>query len=99
MSGNSFGRIFRITTWGESHGRAVGVVVDGCPAGLALSAEDIQKDLDRRRPGQSRASTSRREEDRVEILSGLFRDKTTGTPISLLVWNRDADSSAYDLLQ
>ena len=99
MSGNSFGRIFRITTWGESHGRAVGVVVDGCPAGLALFAEDIQKELDRRRPGQSRASTSRREEDRVEILSGLFQDKTTGTPISLLVWNRDADSSAYDLLQ
>jgi chorismate synthase len=99
MSGNSFGRIFRITTWGESHGRAVGVVVDGCPAGLALSEEDIQKELDRRRPGQSRASTSRREEDRVEILSGIFQGRTTGTPISLLVWNRDADSSAYDLLQ
>ena len=99
MSGNSFGHMFRITTWGESHGRAVGVVVDGCPAGLALSTEDIQRELDRRRPGQSRASTARREEDRVEILSGLFQDRTTGTPISLLVWNRDADSSAYDLLQ
>ncbi|MGV8175784.1 MAG: chorismate synthase, partial [Methanothrix sp.] len=99
MSGNTFGRIFRITTWGESHGRAVGVVVDGCPAGLALSKEDIQKELDRRKPGQSRASTARKEEDSVEILSGLFQDRTTGTPISMLVWNKDADSSAYDKIQ
>jgi chorismate synthase len=99
MSGNTFGTIFRITTWGESHGPAVGVVVDGCPAGLALTAQDIQKELDRRRPGQSRASTARQEEDRVEILSGIFEGHTTGTPISLLVWNRDANSSAYDLLR
>jgi len=99
MSGNTFGTVFRITTWGESHGPAVGVVVDGCPAGLALAAEDIQKDLDRRRPGQSSASTSRREADMVEILSGVFEGRTTGTPISLLVRNRDADSSAYDLLR
>ncbi len=99
MSGNTFGTIFRITTWGESHGRAVGVVVDGCPAGLALAAEDIQKELDRRRPGQSRASTQRKEEDRAEILSGIFEGRTTGTPISMLVWNKDADSSAYDLLR
>ncbi|MDM7911640.1 MAG: chorismate synthase [Methanotrichaceae archaeon] len=99
MSGNTFGTIFRITTWGESHGRAVGVVVDGCPAGLDLEAEDIQKELDRRRPGQSRASTQRKEEDRVEMLSGLFEGKTTGTPISMIVWNRDADSSAYDALR
>jgi len=99
MSGNNFGTIFRITTWGESHGRAVGVVVDGCPAGLALSAQDIQKELDRRRPGQSRASTARQEADRVEILSGIFEGHTTGTPISLLIWNKDADSSAYDLLR
>src|SRR5512137_2246069 len=99
MSGNSFGRIFRITTWGESHGRAVGVVVDGCPAGLDLSDHDIQKELDRRKPGQSKASTARQEADRVEILSGIFQEKTTGTPISLMVWNKDADSSAYDLLQ
>ena len=99
MSGNTFGTIFRITTWGESHGPAVGVVVDGCPAGLALAAADIQKELDRRRPGQSRASTARQEADRVEILSGIFEGKTTGTPISLLVWNKDADSSAYDLLR
>jgi len=99
MSGNTFGTVFRITTWGESHGPAVGVVVDGCPAGLALAAEDIQKDLDRRRPGQSSASTARREADMVEILSGVFEGRTTGTPISLLVRNRDADSSAYDLLR
>jgi chorismate synthase len=99
MSGNTFGTLFRITTWGESHGRAVGVVVDGCPAGLALAAADIQKELDRRRPGQSRASTARKEEDRVEILSGIFEGRTTGTPVSLLVWNKDANSSAYDLLR
>jgi chorismate synthase len=99
MSGNTFGTIFRITTWGESHGRAVGVVVDGCPAGLALGEDDIQKELDRRRPGQSRASTQRKEEDRAEILSGIFEGLTTGTPISMLVWNKDADSSAYDLLR
>ena len=99
MSGNTFGTIFRITTWGESHGRAVGVVVDGCPAGMALAADDIQKELDRRRPGQSRASTARQEADRVEILSGIFEGKTSGTPISLLIWNKDADSSAYDLLR
>ncbi len=99
MSGNTFGTIFRITTWGESHGRAVGVVVDGCPSGLALCAEEIQKELDRRRPGQSRASTARQEADIVEILSGIFEGKTSGAPISLLVWNKDADSSAYDLLR
>jgi len=99
MSGNTFGKLFRITTWGESHGRAVGVVVDGCPAGLALSAEDIQKELDRRRPGQSKASTQRKEEDLVEILSGLFEGKTIGTPISMIVWNKDADSGTYDALK
>ena len=99
MSGNTFGTIFRITTWGESHGPAVGLVVDGCPAGLALTAQDIQKELDRRRPGQSRASTARQEADRVEILSGIFEGKTMGTPISMLVWNKDADSSAYDALR
>ena len=99
MSGNTFGKLFRVTTWGESHGRAVGVVVDGCPAGLALSAEDIQKELDRRRPGQSKASTQRKEEDLVEILSGLFEGKTTGTPISMIVWNKDADSGTYDALK
>jgi len=99
MAGNSFGTIFRITTWGESHGRAVGVVVDGCPAGLALSEKDVQLELDRRRPGQSSISTQRKEEDRVEILSGIFEGLTTGTPISMLVRNKDAKSSAYDALR
>ncbi len=99
MAGNSFGTIFRITTWGESHGQGVGVVVDGCPAGLALSEEDVQRELDRRRPGQSSISTPRKEEDLVEILSGIFEGKTTGTPISMLVWNKDAKSSAYDALR
>jgi len=99
MSGNSFGTIFRITTWGESHGRGIGVVVDGCPACLALSEEDVQRELDRRRPGQSSISTPRKEEDLVEILSGIFEGKTTGTPISMLVWNKDAKSSAYDALR
>ncbi len=96
MAGNSFGELFRITTWGESHGRAIGVVVDGCPAGLALSAEDIQHDLNRRRVGQSRVTSPRQEEDRVEILSGVFQGRTLGTPISLLMWNKDADSSKYE---
>lgn len=99
MSGSSFGTLFRITTWGESHGRAVGVVLDGCPAGLELKEDDIQKDLDRRRPGQSQATTQRKETDRVEILSGIFEGMTTGTPISMLIWNLDADSSSYDLLR
>jgi len=99
MSGNTFGTLFRLTTWGESHGSAVGVVVDGCPAGLQLCGEDVQKELDRRRPGQSRASSSRQEADRVEMLSGIFEGRTTGTPISMLVWNKDADSSAYDALR
>ena len=81
MSGNTFGTIFRITTWGESHGPAVGVVVDGCPPGMPLAEADVQKDLDRRRPGQSDISTPRKEADIVTILSGVFDGKTTGTPI------------------
>jgi chorismate synthase len=96
MSGNSFGTLFRITTWGESHGEALGVVIDGCPPRIALSAEDIQKELDRRRPGQGIGSTPRREKDRVEILSGVFEGKTTGTPICLLIRNEDVDSTSYD---
>lgn len=91
--------MFRITTWGESHGRAVGVVVDGLPAGLPFSEADIQKELDRRRPGQSEVSTPRREADRVEILSGIFEGMSTGSPVSMLVWNSDARSSAYDALK
>ncbi|MGD0625629.1 MAG: chorismate synthase [Thermodesulfobacteriota bacterium] len=99
MGGNSFGTLFRITTWGESHGNAVGVVIDGCPPKMDLSAEDIQKELDRRRPGHNKGSSPRREKDRVEILSGVFEGKTTGTPISLLVWNEDVDSSPYEELK
>lgn len=96
MPGNSFGQLFRITTWGESHGAAVGVVVDGCPAGLELSPADIQFELDRRRPGQSKITTQRKEPDTVEILSGVFEGKTLGTPISMLVRNTDAISKSYE---
>ena len=93
---SSFGKVFRITTFGESHGGAVGVVVDGCPPRLALDVEEIQADLDRRRPGQSRLTTPRQEEDRAEIVSGLFEGRTLGSPIAMLVRNRDARSSAYE---
>jgi chorismate synthase len=93
---NVFGKLFTISTWGESHGPAVGVVVDGCPPRLPLAAEEIQVELDRRRPGQSDIVTPRKEEDRVEILSGLFEGRTTGAPISLLVRNADARPGAYD---
>jgi chorismate synthase len=99
LGGNSFGTLFRITTWGESHGKAVGVVIDGCPPKIDLSAQDIQKELDRRRPGRGKGSSPRGEKDRVEILSGVFEGKTTGTPISLMVWNEDVDSSPYDELK
>jgi len=95
MPGNCFGEIFRITTFGESHGAAVGVIVDGCPAGLRLDTADVQRELDRRRPGQSDVTTSRKERDEVKILSGVFEGKTTGTPIAMLVRNLDVDSSAY----
>lgn len=84
-----------MTTWGESHGRAVGCVLDGCPSGLELDLADVQRELDRRRPGQSSISTSRDEKDEVEILSGVFEGKTLGTPISMVIWNRDVDSSKY----
>src|ERR1051326_398365 len=93
---NSFGKLFAITTWGESHGGGVGVVVDGCPPRLSITAEEIQVELDRRRPGQSDIVTPRQEEDRVEILAGIFEGKTTGAPISLLVRNTDARPGAYD---
>ena len=94
--GNSFGHMFRITTWGESHGDAVGVVVDGCPPGLLLDVAEIQKQLDRRRPGQSEISTQRREGDKAEILSGVFEGKTLGTPIFIGVWNEDARGRDYE---
>ena len=95
MSYNSFGRVLRFTTWGESHGAAIGAVVDGCPPGLTLSEEDIQPWLDRRRPGQSRFTTQRREPDQVKILSGVFEGRTTGTPISLMIENVDQRSKDY----
>jgi len=95
MAGNSFGQVFTITSFGESHGPAIGCVVDGCPPGLVLSVEDIQKDLDRRKPGTSRHVTQRQESDTVEILSGVFEGKTTGTPIALLIRNEDARSRDY----
>ena len=95
MAGSSFGKFFQITTWGESHGRGVGVVADGVPAGLPLCEEDIQTYLDRRKPGQSRYATPRKEDDCVEILSGVFEGKTTGTPVSLVVFNHDQRSKDY----
>ncbi len=95
MSGNSFGKLFVLTTFGESHGPAIGGIVDGCPPGLALEAADLQKELNRRRPGQSRHTTQRREPDLVQILSGVFEGKTTGTPIGLLIQNQDQRSKDY----
>jgi chorismate synthase len=99
LAGNTFGKLFRVTTWGESHGTALGAVIDGCPPGIPLTPEDIQKDLDRRRPGKALTSP-RGETDRVEILSGIFEGVTTGTPISLIIYNRDVRSQDYyDLAQ
>ena len=95
MNHNSFGRIFRFSTWGESHGPAIGAVVDGCPPGLALTEADIQPRLDKRRPGASRFTTQRREPDAVRILSGVFEGRTTGTPISLMIENVDQRSKDY----
>lgn len=95
MAGSTFGTIFKVTTWGESHGKGIGVVVDGCPAGLTLSEERIQPFLDRRKPGQSRFTTKRAESDTVAILSGVFEGKTTGTPISMVVFNQDQHSKDY----
>ncbi len=99
MSGNSFGKLFTVTSFGESHGPALGCVVDGCPPGLELSEEDMQRDLDRRKPGQSRFTTQRREDDAVRILSGVFEGKTTGTPIGLLIENTDQRSKDYSKIK
>jgi chorismate synthase len=95
MAGSTFGNLYRVTTWGESHGKALGAVIDGCPAGVPLEEADIQALLDRRKPGQSKASTARKEADQCEILSGVFEGKTTGTPISVIVWNADQHSRDY----
>ena len=99
MAGSTFGTLFRMTTWGETHGKGVGVVVDGCPAGLSLCEEDVQKYLNRRKPGQSKYTTKRKEDDQVEILSGVFEGKTTGTPISMAVFNKDQHSKDYSAIK
>ncbi|NGX53694.1 MAG: Chorismate synthase [Chlamydiae bacterium] len=96
MASNSFGKIFRITTWGESHGRAIGVVIDGCPAGLEISEEEINQELARRAPGRATHTSPRKEPDLAEIYSGLFEGKTTGSPISIIIHNLDADPSKYE---
>src|SRR3984885_13217889 len=96
MASNSFGTLFRFTTWGESHGAAIGVVIDGCPPLIPLTEADIQPWLDRRKPGQSKFTTQRKEADQVKILSGVFEGKTTGAPISLLIENTDARPKDYD---
>lgn len=99
MAGNSFGQLFRITTFGESHGGAVGAVVDGCPPGIAITEEEIQEELDRRKPGQSSITTPRKEQDSIHILSGIFEGKTTGTPILLLAYNTDMRPEDYEELK
>ena len=96
---NSLGTLFRITSFGESHGRCIGVVIDGCPSGLHLDLDSVQYEMDRRRPGQSQISTKRLENDRVEILSGIYEGITTGAPICMVVWNNDVDSSSYENLR
>lgn len=99
MAGNTFGQAFRVTTWGESHGPATGATIDGCPPGIRLSPEDIQTDLDQRRPGTGGAASPRKEEDKVEIMSGVFEGRTTGTPLSLIIYNKNAHPGAYDHLK
>ena len=96
MASNSFGTLFRITTWGESHGKGMGVVIDGCPAGLPITEEEINQELSRRAGGKSPYTTPRREKDQAEIFSGVFEGKTTGAPISIIIFNKDADSSKYE---
>ena len=95
MSFNTFGKLFRFTTWGESHGTAIGCIVDGCPPNINLKEQDIQLELDKRKPGQSKFTTQRKEDDKVQILSGIFEGKTTGTPISLIIYNQDMRSKDY----
>jgi chorismate synthase len=99
MAGNTFGKLFTVTTFGESHGEALGCIIDGCPPGIELTEEDIQIDLDRRKPGQSRYTTQRREEDQIKILSGVFEGKTTGTPIGMIIHNTDQRSKDYSKIK
>merc|ERR1712224_120647 len=95
MSFNTFGKLFRFTTWGESHGPAIGCIVDGCPPNINLNEKDIQLELDKRKPGQAKFTTQRKEDDKVQILSGVFEGKTTGTPISMIIYNKDMRSKDY----
>ncbi len=99
MAGNTFGHLFRITTFGESHGHALGVIIDGCPAGLEITEEEIQTELDRRKPGQDELTTQRKESDKIEILSGVFEGKTLGTPMAMIILNKDAKSKDYEALR
>ena len=99
MSFNTFGKIFRFTTWGESHGPAIGCVVDGCPPNILLNEKDIQKEMNKRKPGQSKFTTQRKEDDKIEILSGIFEGKTTGTPISMIIFNKDMRSRDYKTIK
>ena len=99
MSFNTFGKIFRFTTWGESHGPAIGCIVDGCPPNIPISEKEIQKDMDKRRPGQSKFTTQRKENDKVSILSGVFQGKSTGTPISMIIYNEDKRSRDYESIK
>ena len=99
MSFNTFGKLFRFTTWGESHGPAIGCVVDGCPPNIPISEKDIQVELNKRRPGQSKFVTQRKEKDQVQILSGVFEGKTTGTPISMIIFNEDTKSRDYESIK
>jgi len=99
MSFNTFGKLFRFTTWGESHGPAIGCVVDGCPPNITLKEQDIQIELNKRKPGQSKFTTQRKEDDKVQILSGVFEGKTTGAPISLIIYNKDMRSRDYETIK
>ena len=99
MSFNTFGKLFRFNTWGESHGPAIGCVVDGCPPNIQIKEEEIQKELNKRKPGQSKYTTQRKEDDKIEILSGIFEGKTTGTPISMIIYNKDMRSRDYETIK
>lgn len=99
MSGNTFGNIFKVTTFGESHGGAIGGIIDGCPPGIKITEKEIQKELDRRKPGQSKITTPRKEDDAVKILSGIFEGKTLGTPISFIIWNKNTQAKDYKVLK
>ena len=96
MASNSFGQLFRVTTWGESHGKGIGAIIDGCPAGIPITDEEINEELGRRAGGKTPYTTPRSEKDKAEIFSGVFEGKTTGAPISIIIFNKDADSSKYE---